>query len=370
VSSELERSGTLDESGGAGFIRSLAESISGPENAEAYASAVKNASVARAVLAATVEVQDLVRSGKTSPDELLGTMESSLTRINEQAKKTDFRYIKNVLFDRYKDIGNGALEEGLPTGFDSLDNIIGGLVGGRLYVLAARPGVGKSSAAITIAKNVSLQGKGSVLVYSLEMTEDEISDRIISSTAAVSSSSLRTNTMNADEYGRVFRAIGQVENADLFIDDDGSLTLTELRAKARRFTATHKVALIVVDYLQLMTLDGRNVDNRQLEVSSISRKLKALAKELDVPALVLSQLNRDVESRKDKRPQLSDLRESGAIEQDADVVGFLFFDPDDQTKTLATLAIEKNRQGPRGEVQLVFTPEFTRFREMTATPTD
>jgi len=365
VASELERRGALDESGGAALLRSMVDAVPSADNAAEYADAVKNASTARKVLQTSYDVQEMVRSGKTDPEGLLASLEGSLLRISEEANRSDFQSIKNVMRERYARLGEETLVEGVETGFCNIDKVIGGLVPGRLYVLAARPGIGKTTLAVNIAQKISLQECGSVLLYSLEMSSDELSDRIVSSMAGVVSQSIQTGTLDGDEYGRVFRAIGHMEKSDMFIDDDATLTLHSLRAKARRFAASHKIALIVVDYLQLLTLDGGKTENRQQEISTITRQLKKLGQELHVPTVILSQLNREPEMRRDKKPQLSDLRDSGAIEQDADVVMFIHFDPDDESRTMADVLIEKNRHGPRGIAQLIFTPEFTRFRDFT-----
>jgi replicative DNA helicase len=364
VASDLERRGVLDESGGLGLMRSLVDACPNVEHAGKYAQAVKDASTAKKVLRATYDVQEMVRGGNTAPDALLRTLEGSLIRINEEAGKSDFGSIDEVMFDRYERLGSGdPVEPGIPSGFQSIDEIIGGFVGGRLYILAASTGVGKTSLSLAIAQKVSLQGNGSVLLYSMEMSKGEISDRIVSATAGVVSNRIRAGILSEYEYRRTFDAIEAVEKGEMSIDDDATLTFRELRAKTKRFAASRNVALVVVDYLQLMTFDGGKTENRQEEVAKITRNLKKLAMEMNVPMLVISQLNREVDMRRDKTPQLSDLRSSGAIEQDADVVGLLYFDADDTSRTLANLLFDKNRHGPRGTVKLIFAPEFTRFRE-------
>jgi len=364
VSSKLERQGSLDSAGGIGLLRSLVASAPDASHAEEYVSAVKDASTARKILQAAYAVQDIARSGNTSPDALFGSLEGNLLQISEEANRSDFGEINDVMTDRYKGLGSGVpIEQGIPSGFQSIDDIIGGFVGGRLYILAASTGQGKTSLSISIAQKVALQGNGSVLIYSLEMSKGEISDRILSSTASVVSSRVRAGILSEYEYRKVYRAIEEIEKADLVIDDDATLTMREMRAKAKRFSASRKISLIVVDYLQLMTFDGGRTESRQEELSKITRNLKKMAMEMKVPMLVLSQLNREVDMRRDKTPQLSDLRGTGSIEHDADVVGLLYFDPDDTSRTLAKVLFDKNRHGPRGTVGLVFTPDFTRFRE-------
>jgi replicative DNA helicase len=213
-----------------------------------------------------------------------------------------------------------------------------------------------------MAQQISLTAEGSVLFFSLEMTKEELTDRVICSMAGVMSYKMQTGDLNVQDWSNLYDAINRMDRANLHIDEDGSLSMFGLRAKAKRFAATHKISLIVVDYLQLMSL-GQRVQDRQQEVADMTRGLKLLAKELDVPILALSQLNRNPEGRRSREPELSDLRESGAIEQDADVVMFIHFDPEDQSGTMARILVKKNRHGATGAASLVFTREYTRFRD-------
>jgi replicative DNA helicase len=363
VASTLERYGKLDEAGGEEFLRLLTRKVPDAENIEAYIESVRGASTARKVLHMSQDVLERISAGGFNQEELVNTVESSLVKIREESQDSGLHAIKEVMYERYKNLGEEEIDSGVATGFANIDHWVGGLVPSRLHVLAARPGVGKTTLALNIAQNVSLQKHGGVLFFSLEMSRDELCDRIVCSLAEVVSSNLRMGNLLASDYARVYDAIGTMERAELFIDDSAGLTLQELHAKVRHFAVQRPISLVVVDYLQLMTFDGSRTENRQQEVANITRGLKSLAKEMSVPVIAVSQLNRDVEARKDKKPLLSDLRESGAVEQDADVVLFIWFDPEDLSNTVGQVIIAKHRNGPTGIAELTFAPEYNRFRD-------
>ncbi|MBQ3461860.1 MAG: replicative DNA helicase, partial [Clostridia bacterium] len=259
---------------------------------------------------------------------------------------------------------NGSGLTGLDTGFTELNRRTGGMHGGELILIAGRPGMGKSSFAVNIAEHVAINNKKAVAIFNLEMPREQIVNRIICSQALVNSNKIRTGDMNGEDWEKIRAVIDRVATSPIHIDDTASVTVSEIRAKCRRLKQTHNLELIVIDYLQLMQSSGR-VDNRQQEISEISRSLKILAKELNIRFIALSQLSRTVESRSDKRPMLSDLRESGAIEQDADIVMFLYrddyYNPDSEKKNLAESIIAKNRSGDTGKVDLGWKGEFTKF---------
>ena len=254
---------------------------------------------------------------------------------------------------------------GVATGFEGIDRLTGGFQKANLIVLAARPGVGKTSLALNIAQNVAVDGKAPVAIFSLEMSAQELGERMMCSSARVSSHKVRTGGLSGDDYAKLVQAAGELEKADIFIDDTAGLNMFELRAKARRLKTKSPLSLVIVDYLQLMAGDSR-AENRQQEVANISRSLKQLARELDVPVIAVSQLNRSPEARADREPQLADLRESGAIEQDADMVMFIYEDPSDpSSKGVVKLKIAKHRNGPTGMIRLGFVRDYTKFRTLS-----
>jgi len=255
---------------------------------------------------------------------------------------------------------------GVASGFEGIDQKTGGFQPANLIVLAARPGVGKTSLALNIAQNVAVDGKAAVAVFSLEMSAHELGERMMCSAARVSSHKVRTGTLSGDDYAKLVQAAGELEKAEIYIDDSAGLNMFELRAKARRLASKVDLSLLIVDYLQLMVGDSRS-ENRQQEVAAISRSMKQLARELNVPVIAVSQLNRAPEARADREPQLADLRESGAIEQDADLVMFIYEDPSDPSaKGVIKLKIAKHRNGPTGTVRLGFVRDYTKFRTLAA----
>jgi replicative DNA helicase len=258
------------------------------------------------------------------------------------------------------------------SGFEPIDRLTGGFQPTNLIVLAARPGVGKTSLALNIAQNVAQGGKAPVAIFSLEMSAQELGERLMCSAARVSSHKVRTGSLSGDDYAKLVQAAGELEKADIFIDESAGLNMFELRAKARRLKSKHDLKLVIVDYLQLMTGDGR-AENRQQEVAAISRSLKQLGRELQLPIIAVSQLNRAPEVRADREPQLADLRESGAIEQDADMVIFLYEDPrkeqGPQSKGVINVRIAKNRNGPTDTIRLGWVKEYTKFRVLPRSDT-
>jgi replicative DNA helicase len=263
---------------------------------------------------------------------------------------------------------------GVPTGFTDLDRITGGLQKSDLIILAARPAIGKTSLALSLAHNAAMKYQQSIAVFSLEMSKEQLVQRFLSMDAGIDQQRLRTGWIEDDEWDRIIYSMGPLSEANIWIDDTAGISTVEMRSKARRLQARHGIDMIIVDYLQLMqsSVGGKRNENRVQEISEISRNLKGLARELNVPVLALAQLSRAVESRQSKVPQLSDLRESGSIEQDSDIVMFIYrddvYNPDSERKNIADIIIAKHRNGPVGEVSLYFQASQTRFRDLEVTP--
>jgi replicative DNA helicase len=369
VSAELDRQGVLDRVGGRDFIHTLAEIVPAAANAGQYATIVREQSVLRSLIQVGNEIAEL---GYQHPDTIAALLDRSEQRvfaISQQRRVAEFQHIKDILtanFQRLELMQRDAKVSGLASGFEGIDKLTGGFQPANLIVLAARPSMGKTSLALNIAQTVAVEGKAPVAVFSLEMSAQELGERMMCSAARVSSHKVRTATLSGDDYAKLIQAAGELEKAELYIDDTAGITMFELRAKARRLASKMPLSLVIVDYLQLMVGDGRS-ENRQQEVAGLSRSLKQLARELSVPVIAVSQLNRAPEVRQDKRPQLSDLRESGAIEQDADVVMFIHSDTKDETKKgTVEVVIAKHRNGPTGIVRLGFVTDYTRFRTLSS----
>jgi replicative DNA helicase len=368
LSAQLERDAMLERAGGREFIHTLAEFVPAAANAAHYAAIVREQSVLRALIRVGNEIAELGYQHPGDTPTLLDRCEQKVFAIQQQRRGTEFQHIREVLvrnFEYLDEMEKGRGVSGVASGFEGIDRLTGGFQKTNLVVLAARPGVGKTSLALNIAQNVSVKGQAPVAIFSLEMSAPELGERMMCSSARVSSHKVRTGSLSGDDYAKLVQAAGELEKADIFIDDTAGLNMFELRAKARRLQAKHPLSLLIVDYLQLMSGDGR-AENRQQEVSNISRSMKQLARELDVPVIAVSQLNRSPEARADREPQLADLRESGAIEQDADLVMFIYEDPSDpSSKGIVKLKIAKNRNGPTDTIRLGFVRDYTKFRTLT-----
>lgn len=373
MTEELENAKKLEEIGGASYLTSLANGVPTAAHVTHYAEIIKNKSTLRKLIKAANDISGLGYNEEDDVDNLLDKAESSLFAISQKYLSENFIHIKDILaqsFDRidqlHKDKGK---IRGVPTGFKDLDNLLAGLQMSDLIILAARPSMGKTSFMLGIAEHIAIQEKLPVAIFSLEQSRDQLVDRMLSSVASVDSWKLRTGNLNDDDFPKIGYAMGVLSEAPVFIDDSPMLNVMELRAKARRAQMEHGLGLIIVDYLQL--LEGRkrsNDPNRVQEVSEISRALKGLARELNVPVLALSQLSRAVEARHPKIPQLSDLRESGSLEQDSDVVMFIYreeyYDRDTDRKGLADILVRKHRNGPVGQIELYFVSEQSKFRSI------
>jgi replicative DNA helicase len=368
LNAQLERSEHLERVGGREFIHTLAEFVPAAANAAHYAGIVREQSVLRALITAGNEIAELGYRHPGDIPTLLDRCEQKVFAIQQQRRVTEFQHIRDVLVRNFEYLDEMEKDHGMSgvtTGFEGIDRLTGGFQKANLIVLAARPGMGKTSLALNIAQNVAVNGKAPVALFSLEMSARELGERMMCSSARVSSHKVRTGSLSGDDYAKLIQAAGELEKADIFIDDTAGLNMFELRAKARRLQTKQPLALVIVDYLQLMSGDSR-AENRQQEVSNISRSMKQLARELEVPVIAVSQLNRSPEARADREPQLADLRESGAIEQDADMVMFIYEDPSDpSSKGIVKLKIAKNRNGPTDTVRLGFVKDYTKFRTLT-----
>ncbi|HBK54768.1 MAG TPA: replicative DNA helicase [Xanthomonadales bacterium] len=367
----FDSNGLSDQIGGTAYLIELAQTTPSAANIVAYAEIVREKSVLRKLIEVGTEiVNDGFEPNGRDTVEVLSAAEQKVFRIAEQGQRgrRDFVGIGEALTEAFG-ILNARFNAksavtGLPTGFTDFDQITSGLQKSDLLILAARPAMGKTTLALNMAEYAALKSKKSVIVFSMEMSYSQLAFRMISSIGRVHAGRLRTGQLEDEDWSRVTSAIRLLRESRLYIDDTPGLSPDVLRSKARRFKREHDLGLIVIDYLQLMQVPG-NKENRATEISEISRSLKALAKELDVPVLALSQLNRGLESRTDKRPVMADLRESGAIEQDADVIVFIYRDDyyhkDSNDQGLAEVIIGKQRNGPTGTVKLKFFGEYTRF---------
>lgn len=375
LSEILESAGLIKEIGGSSYLAEIVNNTPSAANIVYYAQIVRDKAILRRLISAGANITDLGYDEDGEISETLDSAEQALFSISQNSMKNKFIAVKDVLteaFDRidkiHKDKDRGALR-GVSSGFHGLDNITSGFQKSDLIILAARPSMGKTSFALNLAENVAIDGKMPVAVFSLEMSKDQLVDRLLSSQAGVDSWKLRTGNLSDDDFPKIGYAMGVLSEAPLFIDDSAGGNIMEIRAKARRLQMEHGLGLIIIDYLQLMSGHSRSSDgNRVQEISEISRGLKGLARELNVPIIALSQLSRAVEHRDDKKPQLSDLRESGSIEQDADIVMFLYrdeyYNSETERKGITDVLIRKHRNGPIGNFELFFNPAQMRFADL------
>ncbi len=374
VSNLLEEKKTLERAGGASYLTSLVAGVPSSANVVHYAEIVRKKGTLRKLITATGEITNLAFKEEGAVEDILDNAEQKLFSVSQKHLKRQFISIASVLHSTFERIDElhrdkGKLR-GLSTGFADLDSLLGGLQKSDLVILAARPSMGKTSLALDIMRHVGVNLKKPVGIFSLEMSKDQLVDRFLSAQSDVNLWKIRTGHLNDSDFEKIGEAMGQLSEAPVFIDDAAGSNIMEIRTKARRLQAESDLALIVVDYLQLM--EGRNQENRVQEVSEISRALKILARELNVPVLALSQLSRNVENRPDKVPQLADLRESGSIEQDADVVMFIYREDmykgkDSKRPNVAEIHIKKHRNGPTGQVDLYFDQDRTSFKNLDKT---
>lgn len=365
---ELTRSGELEAVGGPAYVASLVDGVPRATNVEYYAKIVKEKAVLRKLIGAANSILLEAYEADQEAAEILDRAEHSIFEIAEGRIRTGFVSLYDIAQQSVETIQKAheakQLITGVETGFTDLDQLTSGFQRGDLIIIAARPSMGKTSLAMNIAQHVGTKTGKTVGVFSLEMSREQLFLRMLSSEAQIDGHALRTGFLRSDDWGRLTEALGVLGQAKVFIDDSPGIGVLEMRAKSRRLAAEHGLHLLVVDYIQLMQGRGR-FDNRTQELGAISRALKGLAKELDVPVVVLSQLSRAPESRSDHRPQLSDLRESGALEQDADVVLLIYredrYNPEAENDSVAEVIVAKQRNGPTDTVKLAFIKERTRF---------
>ena len=368
VSDKLNQHDKLDAVGGVPYLSSLVLSVPTTGNVEYYARIVKDKATLRRLIYATQGVMSMAYDEQDATERIIDRAEQLMLDISSNNDQSDIIHISEIMETAYDDMVQNSLTKGtvtgISTGFNYINNSTGGLHGGELIIIAGRPGMGKSSFAVNIAEHVAINDNVTVAIFNLEMSKSMIVNRIICSQALVDSQNVRRGEFQPEDWQQICSVIDKLSGAPIYIDDSSSITVSEIRAKCRRLKQTKNLGLVVIDYLQLMQ-SSKKTDNRQQEISEISRSLKILAKELDVPVIALSQLSRTSESRSDKRPMLSDLRESGAIEQDADLVMFLYrddyYNKESAEKNIAEVIIAKQRSGSTGTIKLGWQGRYTKF---------
>jgi replicative DNA helicase len=369
LTEELKRKKELDTIGGSAYLTDLTNYVPTAAHAEAYAELVEQKAVRRRLIKASGEISELGFDEEYTTQELLEKAEAELFSVSDQSLKQDLVTLESILtesFDRMEELhrNKGSLR-GVRTGYRDLDNMTAGLQRSDLIILAARPAMGKTTLVTNLAYNVATIAKQPVLFFSLEMSKEQLVDRMLADASGVDGWNIRTGNLSDEDFSKLSDAMGEMAEAPIFIDDTPGLTVLEMRTKARRVAHEQPLGLIIIDYLQLMQGSGRSDGNRVQEVSEISRGLKLIARELNVPVIALSQLSRSVESRSPQIPQLADLRESGSIEQDADIVMFIYreayYNPETDRGNITDLIIAKHRNGPTGKIELYFHPERLRF---------
>ena len=365
LTEQLKKEGTYDKIGGVSYLTTLVNIVPTSAHIEHYARIIKEHAIRRNLITNATKLIEEAYNDSGSVDELLESAEAGIFSLSQEHVKRDFTAIRDALtqsFDRLDELqkSSGKLR-GVPTGFRDLDSKLAGMQDSNLIILASRPGQGKTSFALNVAQFVAVNSGLPVGIFSLEMSQEELVDRLLVAQADIDAWKLKTGRLDEKDFDRLSQAMGELAEASLFIDDTPGISMSEMRTKARRLQIEHGLKLLIVDYLQLV--HGRNLENRVQEVSEISQNLKNLARELKIPVLAISQLSRAVESRGTRRPQLADLRESGAIEQDADVVMFIYRE-DPEKPEQVILDIQKHRNGPTGEINLMFRAERVKFYGM------
>lgn len=376
LSNRLDEKGKLDTVGGSAYLGTIVNAVPSASNVAHYAKLVQKKALLRRLIGAATEMVEMGYDEEKDVEEVLDEAEQKIFAVSQKYLKQDFVPIRSILEEAFNRIDelhkSDKTFRGTPSGYTDLDNLLSGFQNSDLIILGARPSVGKTTFALDLARNVAVQSKVPVGIFSLEMSSDQLVDRMIAAQSGVDLWRLRTGKLQTEGEGNDFQKIGEaigiLSEAPIFIDDTSSANIMEMRTMARRLQAEHKLGLIVIDYLQLMEGRSRFGDNRVQEISEISRGLKQLAKELNIPIIALSQLSRSIESRPDQIPKLSDLRESGSIEQDADIVMFLYREdrvkPDTPNKGIADVIVAKHRNGPVGKVSLYFDENSTTFRNL------
>ncbi|MFX3623275.1 MAG: replicative DNA helicase [Ectobacillus sp.] len=369
VTAELADQNLLEEVGGVSYLAELANSVPTAANVEYYARIIEEKSVLRRLIRTATTIASDSYAREDDVQGLLSEAEKKILEVSQQKNTKAFQNIKDVLvvtYDKIETLHNRKGDiTGIPTGFTELDKMTAGFQRNDLIIVAARPSVGKTAFALNIAQNVATKTDENVAIFSLEMGADQLVMRMLCAEGNIDAQRLRTGSLTDEDWGKLTMAMGSLSNAGIYIDDTPGIRVGEIRAKCRRLKQESGLGMILIDYLQLIQGNGNKGENRQQEVSEISRSLKALARELQVPVIALSQLSRGVESRQDKRPMMSDIRESGSIEQDADIVAFLYrddyYDRETENKNIIEIIIAKQRNGPVGTVELAFVKEYNKF---------
>ena len=374
LSNQLKEDGFIEVVGGAAYITEIANYVPTAAHAEHYADIIKQKSMRRRLIKAAQDTVDLGYDESKSIQEVIETAETDLFNVSQQHVKQDIQSIENILADSFERLDelhrNKGKVRGVPTGFRDMDNILAGWQRSDLVILAARPAMGKTAVALNFAHNVAVKAEQPVLLFSLEMSKEQLVDRLLAMESGVDAWNIRTGNLSDADFEKIGNAMGALSEAPIYIDDTPGITISEMRTKARREQHQRQLGLIIVDYLQLMSGSSKfgGEGNRVQEISEISRGLKLIARELNVPVIALSQLSRSVESRSPQIPQLADLRESGSIEQDADIVMFLYredyYNPETQRQNITDVIISKHRNGPTGKVELYFDKAKQRFKSL------
>ncbi|MDR0591833.1 MAG: replicative DNA helicase [Bifidobacteriaceae bacterium] len=371
VTAELTRRGEMGLIGGAQYLASIMAGVPTAANAGFYAQIVRDRAVMRRLVDSGTRITQLGYSNDGRPiDDIVNEAQAEVYAVTERGAAEDYQSIRDIIDPVVAEIERMSATPGhitgVPTGFHELDRLTGGLHGGQMVIVAARPGKGKSTLGLDFARSAAIRNGQTAVLFSLEMSRDEITQRLLSAESGVMLKHLRSGSVQIDWWPRIMSKVGRIKEAPLFIDDSPNMSLMEIRAKCRRLKQRNDLQLVIIDYLQLMS-SGKRVESRQQEVSEFSRALKLLAKELDVPVVAISQLNRAAEQRENKRPELSDLRESGSLEQDADVViliSRLDSSQDERAKGEATLILAKHRNGPIADINVAFQGHLSRFANM------
>lgn len=369
VKSELTSLGKIEAVGGLEYLAVLPDKVPTTANVDKYIKIVEEKSILRRLIKASNEVIDLGYAQTEELDAIIDQAEKRIFEISQGKNQKGYSALKDILVESFAEIEKLYNQKepitGIPTGFADLDYKTAGLHNSDLILVAARPAMGKSAFALNIATNAALQAKVPVVIFNLEMSKSQLVNRMLCSEAMVDSNKIRTGKIEEDDWVKLATALGPLSEAPIYIDDTPGITVTEIRAKCRKLKMEKNIGLVVIDYLQLIQGTGKRNASREQEISEISRSLKILAKELDVPVIALSQLSRAAEQRADHRPMLSDLRESGAIEQDADIVMFLYrddyYNPDSEKKNIAEVIMAKHRSGSTGTVELLWLGNYTKF---------
>ena len=372
VKNDLSAKGTFDSVGGLEYLSNLTDQVPTTANVEQYIKIVEEKSILRRLIKASNDIISLGYESQESVIDIMDEAERKIFDISQKKSQKGYASIKDVLVDTFAQLeelyNNKQVVTGVPTGFTDLDYKTSGLHNSDLVLIAARPAMGKSAFALNIASNAAINAKVPVVIFSLEMSKEQMVNRMLCAEAMVDSSRVRTGKIEDDDWIKLARVLGPLSEAPIYIDDTPGISVMELRAKCRKMKLEKNIGLVVIDYLQLMQGSNIRGGSREQEISEISRSLKILAKEINVPVIALSQLSRGPESRQDHRPMLSDLRESGAIEQDADIVMFIYrddyYNPETDKKNIAEIIISKHRGGSTGTVELVWLGQYTKFANM------